>query len=269
MSSQLEFHRWLRNALFKTRVSPLTRLVLRNAASGNRSGEIEEFEIPSDLEPDAVTELADSIIATAQRDADASGTKLQSYTIMAYDAGDKPGGRHRIRLRGEGEEDESGEERPDRDGIISQMMRHNEALMRMATMGAQATISHLTRQLEASQNTVAKLTEQKAQAQELLETVKSRQVERELMVIESEAEQTRKNALVTTVVSKMENLLPIILSKLGGGGAKMLSDRETRVLKSFVGQLSQEQIMAMAGHLSMEQQIALMSMIKELNNEAS
>lgn len=270
MSSQPEFQRWLRNQIFKARQTPLSRLTLRNAANGHRSGEIEEFDVPAEqLEPDQVTELADSIMAAAQRDADAAGTKLQSYIVTAYEIGASSGPRHRFRIRGEGEEEDSGEEKPDRDGLISQMMRHNEALMRMATMGAQATITNLTRQLDAAHGSIAKLTEQKAQAQEVLESAKSRQAERELMIIESEAEQSRKNALVTTVVNKMESLVPVLLSKLGGTG-KMLADRESKVLKGFVNQLTQEQIMAMASHLSTEQQIALMTMIKELHeSEAS
>lgn len=267
MSNQQEFHRWLRNQVFKSRGTPLSRLVLRNAASGHRSGEIEEFDVPAEqLGPDQVVELGDSIIQTAQRDADSTGTKLQSYLVVACEMGSSTGARFRMRIRGEGEEEDSGEEKPDASGMVSQMMRHNEALMRMATMGAQTTITHLTRQLEQANNQIAKMTEQRTAAQEVLEQAKSRQVERELMVIESESEQQRKNAVITTVVSKMESLVPVILSKLGGNG-KMLADRESKVLKGFVKQLSQEQIMAMAGHLSTEQQIALMTMIKELHDD--
>lgn len=260
-----ELSRWLRNQIFRQRDKPLEKFVLRNANAGYKSGEVEEFELPSDpMEPDQVTIFMEQITQAAQRDADAAGTKLQTYMLMALEMGAKTGPRHRFRLRGDGEEEDSGEEKPDKEGIIAQLMRFNEALMRMATMGAQQTITTLARQLESANTTIAKLNEQRQVAFDTIEEAKSKQHERELQLLMAGNDEERKNATFAKVVQKLDVLWPVIVNKMAG--KKILSDSETSMLKEFVNGISQEQFIGIAKHLDEAQRIALMTIFKELRN---
>lgn len=266
MDQEKELERWLRTQVYRdNRNRPLEKFVLRNANGGFKGGEVEEFELPTEqMTPEQVPIMAEQVLQAAQRDADAAGTKLQTYMIMALEMGAKTGPRHRFRVRGDGEEEDSGEERPDEKGIISQLMRHNEALMRMATVGAQQTITTLTRQLEAANRTVETLNAQKQTAFDTIEAAKSTQHERELQLLVTGSNEERKTAATTTIMKKLESLWPIILSKMSG--AKILSSDENSALKGFVDGLTQEQIMAMVQHLNQEQKILFMTIFRELRN---
>lgn len=265
MDQEKELERWLRNQIFRERTKPLEKFLLRNANAGYKSGEVEEFELPTEtMTPDQVPLMCEQILQSAQRDADAAGTKLQTYMLMALEMGAKTGPRHRFRVRGDGEEEDSGEEKPDEKGIISQLMRHNEALMRMATLGAQQTITTLTRQNEQANRTIEALNAQRQAAFDSVEASKSLQHERELQLMITGGDEERKNAIQGAVFKKLESLFPIILNKISG--TKVLSAEENSILKGFVNELTQEQILGMAQHLSQEQRIALMTIFKEVRN---
>jgi hypothetical protein len=261
-----ELTKWFRNQVFRPREKPLEKFVLRNANAGYKSGEVEEFDLPSEqMDADQVAAFLEQITTAAQRDADAAGTKLQTYMLMALEMGAKTGPRHRFRVRGDGEEEDSGEEKPDKEGIISQLMRHNEALMRMATMGAQQTITTLTRQLESANTTISRLNELRQTAFDTVEEAKSKQHERELQLLMTGNDEERKNAAFQGVVKKLDILWPVIVNKMAG--KKILSDSETSMLKEFVNGVSQEQFINIAKHLNEAQRIALMTIFKELRTE--
>lgn len=272
------FHRWFRAQVYRDHEQPRLRFVLRNAAHGTRSGEIDEYEIQTggELDPDHVASVADEILTSAQQDADGAGQSLQSYIVMAVEAGKKTGPRTRFKLRGDGDEDESGEERPDQAGITMQLMRHNEALMRMATMGAQGTINALSRQLEIATTQVAKLNEQRQEAFETLEDAKSRNHERQMALLESGQEQERKNAAFQLAAQKFAQIMPMIMAKLTGAPVPQSTEptpspsptagspQIVELLKSFFDQLSPEQLTSIASLLTPAQQAPLLAILQSV-----
>lgn len=256
--------RWVRGQVFKERSNPLSKFVLRNANTGFRGNEVEEFDLPAEqMGPEQVSAFADQIAQAAQRDADASGTKLQRYMLVALELDSTTGPRFRFQVRGEGETEDDGEERPDKDGMISQMMRHNEALMRMATMGAQATITQLTRQLETANNTITKLNADRQQSFELIEEARSRQGEREIAQLAENSEQERKNMLFAAAMSKLDTYLPHILERLVGGKvAEGSAPAAPDELSGLLSGLSQQQIANIFQCLDAEQRVTLMRLFQ-------
>lgn len=265
MSDKNELVRWIRNQVFKDRITPLAKFVLRNAAYGSRGGEVEEFDVAGEMTPEQVSAFAEQIVQSAKRDADAAGTKLQSYLLMALEEDASTGPRFRFRIRGEGDEEDSGEERPDKDGIVSQMMRHNEALMRMATMGASSTIMQLTKQLEAANAVIAKQNEQRQAMLEVVEEARTAQHDREMQAFIVNSNEERKTKAFDTVAEKVGALWPVVINKLSG--KQLLSEGETNVLQGFVNGLSQQQLAQIASCLSTEQRIALMKIYQEVQSK--
>lgn len=258
--------RWMRSQIFRNRQKPLARFVLRNASTGFKSGEVEEFELPDEqLTPEQVSELAENIMLAARRDADATGTKLQTYLLMAIEAGAKDGPRHRFRVRGEGEEDDSGEEKPDQQGVTQMLMRHQEALMRMSMMGTQQIIANLSKQLEQANNTIVRLNEEKNRMLVAVEEAANKQHERELQLLTAGNEEERKTLAYNQAITKLNELWPVIVNRISG--RRMLSEGETSLLKQFLNGLRHEQLVAIAGHLSNEQRISLMTMYNELKKD--
>lgn len=265
-NAEQDLVRWLRTQLIgRNRPQPIDRIVLRNASTGFKGAEVQEFTVPTDeeLAPEQVSTLSDEIMVVAQQDADGAGTKLQNYLVMALSTGAKTGPRFRFRLRGEGEDEDSGEETPDARGLMSQLMRHQEVLMRMATFGAQQTIGLLAKQLVESQTQVAKLQADRLAQFQAVEDAKSLQHDRELQLLTAGGDEERKNALQAGLLKKFDTLFPIVMAKLAGKKSA-LSEAELSVLKPFVQGLTADQIQGMMSHLDNEQRIALLTIFKEL-----
>lgn len=264
-NQEADLERFLRQQLFRNRDQPLEKFVLRNALAGARGQEVEEFEIQGTITTDQVPLMRDQILTSAQRDADGAGTKLQSYILVALELSSKVGPRFRFRVRGEGDDDEGGEEPANEKGLLAQMMRHNEAMMRMMTMGNSAIIQNLSRQLDDSNRHTERLIAQRQEGFQALEEAKSQQHEREIQLLTVGNQEERKSMATNKLVSKIEMLFPILFNKLAG--QKMLTTEEHSVLGSFVESLSPEQLQRIAQQLSPEQQVSLLNMYRDIKEK--
>lgn len=269
MSQENDLERWLRGQIFRSREKPLEKFLLFNGASmSTRSsgGPIEEFEMPSEqLSGEQIPIMKDQILQAAQRDADTEGSKLQTYFVVALEMGAKTGPRHRFRVRGEGEEDDIEDGKPTQSGLVSQLMRHNEAMMRTMVQAHHTTVSLLTRQNEMLADTNAKLMIQRQEAFLAIEEAKSNQADRELQLLMAGNEEERKTEVQKQVMGKLNALFPIIINKMAG--KNLLNEQETSVLREFASGLQPEQLQGIMQHLSNEQKITLLSLIKEIQKE--
>lgn len=249
---------FLRLQLFRERSSPLEKFVLKHAASGSRGVEVDEFPVTTTITIDQVPILVDDIMVRAQSYADGLGTKTQRFSVEALSEGARSGPRFAISVRGEGEEDgEDGEEAPTEKGLTTQLMRHNEALMRMLVMTTGTSVQHLQRQLESAGNTIKELVQESNSARKAVEVANTDQHERDMQMMLTSGAEDRKNAMF----KKFESLLPILFKKLSGD--KMLTDNEQSMVSSLVSTLSEDQLRSIAGTLSPEQQMIFFTLYKE------
>lgn len=259
---------FIRQQLFRERQIPLEKFVLRHAKTGTRGIEIDEFPINGPVTGDQVPYMVDDILQRAQCYADGLGSKVQGFALEALVEGAKTGSKFTFRLRGESDEEdeEGGEDAPTEKGLTSQLMRHNEALMRMLVMTTGSSVQHLQKQLEASGRTINELVQAQNEQRKLIEQANTEQHERDMQMLLTSGQEERKASLF----KQLEGLLPMVMRKMVG--APLLSEKESSVIGPFLSSLSEEQIRNIAGQLSPEQQIALFKVyneIKKMGNDAS
>ncbi len=253
-----DLERFLRQQLTRVRETPLDRLVLRHAAQGSKGSEVETITIPEGLDGDSFPAFCDEVLALAQADADGFGEKLQRYVVIALEAGKKDGPRFPFRLRGEGDEDsEEGEEAPTEKGLVSQLMRHNEALARMLVMTTGSQIQSLTRQAEAKDKVIERMFEQRQKDQEAVEASKSLQAERDNQLLLASGAEDRKAELL----KKLDLLMPLVVNKLAGNNI-LPTGAGADVFGKLSESLSPDQLQKIAQFLTAEQQMLLLTLLK-------
>lgn len=248
--------------LSKNREAPLVKISLRHAAPGSKGQDVESFDIASVIEADNIESMVNEILQRAQEDADGLGG-LQRYVIHLYEKSTtKASARYMFRLRGmEDEYDESGgEESPTMKGLLTQLMRHNEANVRTMTVGFGGVMNHLVRRLESSDNMVEKLMKQRQIDFTNLEQAMSTQHDRDMQLLLTEGSEKRKDEMF----AKLSILVPVVINKLAGQKVLDTKDPAAMMLKEFVGSLNEEQYRSILGSLKPEQAISLLSIVKSL-----
>lgn len=266
MSSQKRgLEQFVRQQLFRERQIPLEKFVLRHAKVGSRGIEVDEFPISGQLNSDHVPVMVEDILSRAQMYADGLGTKLQGFSLEAIVEGAKTGPRFAFKVRGEGEEEEDGdgENEPTEKGMTAQLMRHNEALMRMLVMTTGSSVQHLQRQLEASGKTIQELVASQNEQRKLIEVANSEQHERDMQMLLTSGQEDRKGALF----KQIEQLIPVVIRKVSG--QPLLTTSEQSLLTPFFASMSEEQLKAIAAQLTPQQQIALFQVYNEIKKQAA
>jgi len=253
-----DMERFLRQQLFRQRAAPLTCFALRSAGVGSRGQAVDTFEIPEGFNGDHIGMLVDDILMRAQADADGMGTKLQRYTLIALEVGKKDGSRFPFRVRGEGDEDDGdGEEQPNEKGLTSQLMRHNEALMRMNTMAMGGILNALTKRLEAAERFNETLISQRHEYLQSLENAKSLEHDRDMEALQISGHETRKAELF----KKLEMILPLVVNKITGH--KLLPEAVGGdVFSTLANSLTPDQLQGIAVYLTPEQQMMFLTLLK-------
>lgn len=263
MSNQKRgLEQFLRQQIFRERSTPLEKFILRHAKVGNRGIEIDEFPVIGTVTGDQIPYMVDDVLQRAQSYADGLGSKMQGFSLEALVEGAKAGSKFTFRLRGESEDEENddGEDAPTEKGMTSQLMRHNEALMRMLVMTTGSSVQHLQRQLEASGKTIQELVNAQNEQRKLIETANSEQHERDMQMLLTSGQEERKAALFKNV----EQLIPMVIRKVSG--QPLLTTQEQSVIGPFLSSLTEDQIKGIASNLSPEQQIALFKIYQEVKS---
>lgn len=260
-----DLERFIRQQLFRVRETPLERFVLRSAAPGGKGAEVDTIVIPDGFNGDHIGILLDDICAKAQSDADSLGTKLQRYILIACEVGKKDGPRQAFRLRGEGDDDDGdeGEEAPTEKGLVSQLMRHNEALMRGVMMLSATQTTAMSRRLEGQEATINRMFDERVKDREAIEAAKSLSHERDMQMLLTSGQEDRKAQLV----EKVQTLFPLIVNKLAG--KEIIPDgADGDIVQKLAASFTQEQLQQMAPLLNNEQQLLMMTLIKAAREKA-
>jgi hypothetical protein len=146
-------------------------------------------------------------------------------------------------------------EQPDGRGIVSQMMRHNEASARISLGQTMAIVEHYKAILHERDARIAVLEQKLEQLGELQQEIVSMQHERNLDIIR-EKRADRRHAFLR---EKLDMLTPAIMSKvLGAGTAKGQGSMfGEELLRQFLKSLGAKQYAAITNALTPEQVVAL------------
>lgn len=260
-NQEAKLEKWLRQQIFRSRGNPLERFSLRPA----KGDEVDSFPLPSDFNGDNIGVLVDDILARAQTDADGMGTKTQRYVLVALEVGAKSGPRYPFMVRGEGDDDEADSEegQPTEKGLTIQLMRHNEALMRMLVMTTGSAVSTMGRRLDNAEATNLALVKQRSEDLRVLEAAKTEQHERDTNLLLISGQEERKGELF----KKLELLLPIVMNKIAGKDV-MPTGKGADIFRTLADSLKPEQLQQIAPFLSQEQQMLLLTLLKDAREKS-
>lgn len=261
---------WLTGEL--ARAKPADKLVLRTAAPGSKGTEIETFEIETRLDAEELPGLADQILGRAQDDATGSGPSVQRYVLLSYrksEEAKKPRARFMFRLRGESDldlDDEAGEDAPTMKGLMTQLMRHNEASNRTMQSVVASFGTMMVRRLESSDRTINELIAERTQMFKEIEESRGDQHVRDMEALA----ETKKQERIDKGIDQLAPLIPVIVNRVTG--TKMLPEGKTKTAaEALFKSLSPEQLQGIGQNLTAPQQIAFVELLKafqETENKA-
>lgn len=261
MNVQRELEKFIRQQLFRERSEKISSIELRHAASGARGNIVDDFDY-SNVNTDNLNVLVDDIISRAQHDADGMGG-VQRYELHII-CDKKVSARFAFRLRSEDEsvDDVGGDEAANTKGLLTQLMRHNEQQNRTMVNGIGAMVTMMHRTIERQESTIESLLDERRKNWEIIDQAKGKEHERELELMSEH----RKGEREDMIFQKINALFPIVLNKLSG--KDMMSTEEKSLLGGLVDTLSEEQFNKILGALKPEQQIVLLTVIKEMKQKS-
>lgn len=269
MSQTTRISAYLRNAIYtiaaKEGVKCLVVKLKHMDSGGDKVASVNDFYIGDEPNIDSIS---NQIVEIAQADADANGG-MQRYVIHAYygmtlDKVEKQGGRCVFSVRAEKEdmdEDEFDAESKDIKGHNSQLMRHNEALMK----GFIQDKENMGRLMLNMMNVLGRQNEvlmvQNNELHARIQSAEDKKVEREVLAYKTQASEKRKQIMF----EKVTLLMPYIVNKMAGKSVLNESKSpEGLVMKSFIDSLQKEQIEKIleTGILSQDQLTILFGMME-------
>jgi len=249
--------RWIRKQLGTS--GELLKLVLRHA-SGAKTAAVCELDVDQKT---TAEDYASSVMLAATDDANGLGG-IHKYSLASYfaDRIEAPRERFSFRIIAE-ENDEDGmdalsTEDGNAKGLLAQMMRHNEAIMRTSVMGTNDLIRHYQQMVSSQMNRNSELEERHTHLVGMIEEVSSLKHERDIASLRAASDMKRKDDLV----EKGMLLLPSVVNKLTG--KKLLPEEitpEKATLVAFGKSLTPDQLEKFQAILKPEQLIAILSLL--------
>jgi hypothetical protein len=197
------------------------RLVIRHYSINKKpQGDIDKIDLDLELlghDPSAIDAIIEQVCQIAQADANALHSGLQTYGVHAYfDGNTNYAPRHLFRVGAEDLDPESSGADPSEpataQGLQSQLMRHNEALMKGMVMNTSYIMEALRRENADQRVLIAKNMEQSlefvALMQETLDNSSQRRIDERNSEIKQEA--------LAGVFEHLKLLLPTLLNKIAG-----------------------------------------------------
>lgn len=267
MMPKKQFESWFRSQIYLvTDEGRCKKFVLRHVTSASRMGQaVLTIDVPSEvageegIEDAWISESCRSIEDTAQGDADGAGG-MNNYIVQSFH-GEKPEkatARFTLKFHGgsDVETDEVSSEPPNKTGLLSQLMRHNEAIMRTATIVQGNALSTMQRTQARQESIIEGLLKEKFENFELIEKLLSQKDEREM----AKAKAIQDMEMRDKLVDKVSLLAPMVINKFMSSGKpgeqKLLPEATTPVeqqLSSLADSIDENQLMQMQKIFSPEQ----------------
>lgn len=258
--------RWIRQQAFGSGYGNLSRFTVKHSSQGSKGSLVGEHKVEQ-MTTDDVRDCADALEAMVNDDAAGMGG-MQRYVIESWhDDSESASARFALRVQGYDPDvdnmDSDDAEPPTKAGALSQQMRHNEMIMRTLVAGMGGAIQSLQRSASRNAELVEKLMEQRLEDFRVVEEAQSRKHERELELLERNAEIDRKDLLM----EKGLTLLPAVVNRMAGKQILAAPSPRDAMLKGLVETLTPQQLNGVASQLSGEQQIVLLELIQAYQDD--
>ncbi len=224
-----KLERWMRHQILVAddEKGRCKKLIVRHVSGGKASSELGSIPVPKKMEDEQWFNEACSAIENMVYD-DAEGLGgVQTYVVFAYFElrSDKPGGRFTIRETSSGDVDPEDieSEPPTKTGVLTQMMRHTEAATRMSLMSASQVMNTMRSTIARQADQIEKLIVERHAGFEIMERLKSQDLERRMLVEHEEKDTKFKQ----DVLDKITPLVPVLINRLTG--RKMLPEKKTAI----------------------------------------
>lgn len=237
------------------------KIVLRHLSIERKpQGDVAAF--PNKLEEGAEDEGLDmflhKVADAAQQDANDLNQGVQSYALYAYYPQDRDYvARKMFRVapstEAEIERDLSPSEPPTERGLVSQLMRHLEAIQRTTTVSTGHLFSTLQSEHRRMAETNEKFMQQQVDFMVVLQDLLDNAHGRRLKEREDEARLTMQDKAFEIV----STLAPVIINRLAGKQVLPEEDRSLMLMSNFLERLTPEQQESFYGNLSDTQRLAL------------
>jgi hypothetical protein len=266
-----QIEKWMRRLLYTERdEGPCVKLVLKHVQAGrSREGDVWSKSLPhsesaTQLTVEDMRELAHEIEQIAVEDAEGLGQGTQQYKLLAYFLGspNRPLARYTLNVEA-GDDGELGPDPANGRGLLGQMMRHNESLLRQCMMGTTASMTILQRTLHRLAEQNETMMSQRLDYVAKVEELSTLKHERDLQMIESE----HRIKMQEELFDKGKVLLPALVNKVAG--RKLLTEPvnpQAAMLAAFAKSLTPEQFQGILGTLSSPQQIALITFMEQFQD---
>jgi hypothetical protein len=211
--------RWLKQCLYMVAEDDeeprrLVQIQCCHVTHGSKKGEhVFDVKVPKSANDDWADSTGLELYSRLQLEVSNLGG-LQRYVLYAYHSGDneRHTARFVVRFEGTDEDDELTTETPTKEGLLAQLMRHNEvqqkvlvSMMGTLSQTSQSIISRLTAMNE-------NLLNDKLESIEAMQAITADKDEREVKLIQAKA----KARGVEDLVGRLGLLLPAIANKVAG-----------------------------------------------------
>lgn len=234
---------------------------------------MEAFDVPV-LSPEAALDWAGRLRVFARIDAEGRGGR-ERYALRAHwpsDAGLEPSF---VNFSVDGtavrRTDLTGSSEPATDaGLLKQLMRHNETLMKVATQQTVDIQDENRRREERANKRIAELEEGRFKVVELAEAMLSARADRDNETLRLQAAEKRKDA----ALAEFMGIIPVLKPKMLEAGAKLMGinldaggpSPEAMMLRSMFEGMTMEQMRAMQAQIPPDKQVLFIETYKRVMN---
>jgi len=247
----------------------LEKWIRQQILVADATGKVERFELthvglskrasvgqfPVNGEPD-YEDLSAEILSAAESDVEGLGGS-QRYAVLAFRKGHpRPSARKAFRLYHESEDDSLGDtEEATPKGLMSQQMRHNEAIMRIGFSSQETIIRHYQRITEAQAERLNRLEDRALETVSTMERMLSEEASRKLEEKRYEADQENR----AKMFQKLDVLLPVVANRIAG---KQLLPADTggAMVKGLVDSITPEQMNSLTSVFTPDQVIVFLEL---------
>lgn len=221
-----------------------SKILLRHLSVDNKvQGDLGTFQVKVDPGSVNLGSLTSSIAEAAQKDADDLAQGIQKYALYAIFPDDLnyfPRKVFRVAASNDDfERDLSPSEPPTEKGLVSQLMRHTESIMKTMTVHQSYTTGILQRENQRLVEMNEKYSQQQVDFMVLLQDTMDQSHSRRLNEKKDEAALAMKE----TIISKLESLVPVIINRIAGQTVIPVEDPSFILMGTLLEGLSTEQQM--------------------------
>lgn len=247
-----------------------SRVVVKHLSVDRKvQGDVAQFPVKLAEGDDELDPLLLQISEAAQNDANDLNSGVQSYALCAYFTGDRNYVPRKVfRVTSVDEEIDrniSPSEPPTEKGLTSQLMRHNEAIMRQMTIINGMHMQTMQREMSRLADMNEAYAKQQIDFILLVQDLMDNSTKRRL----DERQQEASLAIKEEAMSKLAALVPVVINRLAGQPVLPVEDKSFMLMASFLENLTDEQQQQLLGQCTDSQKMVLAEILSQYEQKKS